>query len=294
MFYRRKVLLALLETFDGRLEKIAMQKLLFLLTTRQTNPTYDFIPLHFGSYSISANADLNALVRKNILSKDERSFKKLDMTSYIDQLKPDDRTILLHIKQRYGKLSNEELMKFTYTNFHYYAINSKTAKKVLNKSDYEKVLSSKPKSTKTILFTLGYEGISLEEYLNRLIKNNVKVLVDVRFNAVSRKFGFSKNQIRGYCENLNIEYEHIPELGIRSEYRKELIVQRDYVELFDKYKSETLKKTRNYQLHILKLIQKKRRIALTCFESELNRCHRNHLANSLIEFPGWKFELRHI
>jgi len=52
------------------------------------------------------------------------------------------------------------------------------------------------------LFTIGYEGISLEEYFNRLIKNDVKVLVDVRNNPLSMKFGFSKTQLKRFCEKL--------------------------------------------------------------------------------------------
>src|SRR5690606_40792860 len=65
-------------------------------------------------------------------------------------------------------------------------------------------------------------GISLEEYLLRLLKNDIKVLVDVRNNPLSMKFGFSKGQLRKFCDNLGIKYVHIPEVGIRSEQRQEL------------------------------------------------------------------------
>lgn len=294
MFYRRKVLMALLQSFNGQLEKIALQKLLFLMTSKQKEATYFFIPFHFGSYSISANADLTAMVRHGLLTEDVKNFRKADKTNYIAKLTPEDQQILFEIKSNFGKLNSQELMKFTYLNFSYYAINSKTAKDILSKSEYEKVLSAKPVSDKTALFTIGYEGISLEEYLNRLIKNDIKVLVDVRNNPVSMKFGFSKNTLKLYCEKLSIEYVHVPEVGIRSEYRQGLKVQADYNELFQQYKKSTLQQTKDHQNKILEILKNKRRIALTCFESDTSKCHRSYLAKSIVEISEWKFELKHI
>ena len=61
MFYRRKLILAILEVFGGKLPKINLQKLIFLVTNRQPKPVYEFIPFKFGSYSYSANADFTAM-----------------------------------------------------------------------------------------------------------------------------------------------------------------------------------------------------------------------------------------
>ena len=44
MFYRRKLLLSLLEIFGNELEKIRLQKLLFLLTKKQVKQDYEFVP----------------------------------------------------------------------------------------------------------------------------------------------------------------------------------------------------------------------------------------------------------
>ncbi len=119
-------------------------------------------------------------------------------------------------------MDSDGLMTFTYTNFPYYAINSTTAKTLLNKEQLDKVDIFRPSSTQTILYTIGYEGISLEAYLNKLLKHDIKVLVDVRNNAMSQKFGFSKSQLIRYCESLNIEYIHFADVGVQSEYRQEL------------------------------------------------------------------------
>ena len=69
MFYRRKIILALLQLFEGELEKIRLQKLLFLFTQKQEKAEYDFIPYKFGCYSYSANADLTTMANKAMLDR---------------------------------------------------------------------------------------------------------------------------------------------------------------------------------------------------------------------------------
>ncbi len=294
MFYRRKIILAIMQSFDGHLPKISLQKLLFLFANRQLKPDYDFVPYKYGCYSFSANADLTTMIRHGQLSEEQNSFTKIDSVDYVKMLVENDKRILIEIKNTYGKLTTNSLMKLTYLNYQYYAINSVRAKEILTKEQYINVLNAKPIIDKTILYTIGYEGISLEEYLNRLIKNDIKVLVDVRNNAISMKFGFSKIQLKTFCGSLNVEYLHIPEVGIQSEQRQELKTQTDYDNLFAIYKKHNLKKTTSQQQQILNLLKDKKRIALTCFEANICQCHRKHLAEAIINLPEWNFELKHI
>lgn len=294
MFYRRKIILALLQTFDGQLSKISLQKLLFLFAKRQTKPDYEFVPYKYGCYSFSANADLTAMVRHGQIFEDNTSFSKLSTNDFIKTLNEKDKKILADIYRFYGKLSPNSLMKFTYINYQYYAINSTKAKEILSEEQYAKVLDAKPDKKNIILYTIGYEGISLEEYLNRLIKNDVKVLVDVRNTALSMKFGFSKTQLKSFCASLNIEYLHIPEVGIQSNQRQELKTQDDYDSLFENYKKQNLKETTIQQHQILNLLKTKKRIALTCFEANICQCHRKHLAEAIVKLPEWHYELKHI
>jgi uncharacterized protein YwgA len=294
MFYRRKIILALMQAFDGHLPKISLQKLLFLFANRQTKPDYDFVPYKYGCYSFSASADLTTMVGHGQLTEDQSSFTKICPVDYVKTLTEKDKNILIDIKTIYGKLTTNSLMKLTYLNYQYYAINSAKAKEILNEKQYTKVINAKPINNHTILYTIGYEGISLEEYLNRLIKNDVKVLVDVRNNALSMKFGFSKTQLKKFCASLNIEYLHIPEVGIQSGQRQNLKTQTDYDNLFDIYKRQNLKKTVSQQQQILILLKDRKRIALTCFEANICQCHRKHLAEAIITLPEWNYELKHI
>lgn len=294
MFYRRKIILALLQLFDGQLDKIRLQKLLFLFTDKQGKAEYYFIPYKFGCYSYSANADMTAMVTRGFLNEDEKTFEKKDKTDYLKQLKPDDLKLLQEVKTNYGKMSATALMKHTYINFPFYAIKSEAAENILSKEELEKVTKAKPEGNKTVLFTIGYEGISLEEYLVRLLKNDVKILVDVRNNPLSMKYGFSKSQLKKYCASLGIDYVHIPEVGIKSDQRQELNTQSDYDKLFEVYRKNNLSKTTNSQNEILKLLKQYKRIALTCFEANICQCHRKHLAEAIETLPEFHYEVKHI
>ncbi len=294
MFYRRKIILALLQLFGGQLDKIRLQKLLFLFTNNQAKAEYEFIPYKFGCYSYSANADISAMVKREFLKEYENSFEKKDESDYLKQLKPADLKLLNEVKSNYGKLSATALMKHTYVNFPFYAIKSESAKNILSKEELEKVSQAKPHGNKTTLFTIGYQGISLEEYLVRLLKNDVKVLVDVRNNPLSMKYGFSKSHLKKYCESLGIKYLHFPDVGIQSKQRQALHTQADYDKLFAVYRKNNLSKTIDTQMEILNLLKENKRIALTCFEANFCQCHRKHLAEAIEKLPAFDYEITHI
>jgi uncharacterized protein (DUF488 family) len=294
VFYRRKIILALLQLFEGRLDKIRLQKLLFLFTLKQTKAEYDFVPYKYGCFSYSANADLTTMVSKGLLEESEKHFARLDKSDYFKLVKPDDRKHLQQIKTEFGRMSANALMKHTYINYPFYATKSEVASDILDKTELEKVKAARVIGTKTVLFTIGYQGISLEEYLVRLLKNDVKLLVDVRNNPLSMKYGFSKTLLKRYCESLGIKYMHIPEVGIQADQRQELNTQADYDKLFATYRNQNLTKTIKAQTDILNLLKENKRIALTCFEANICQCHRKHLAEAIENLHGFEYSVEHI
>jgi len=294
MFYRRKIILAMLELFDGKLEKLRLQKLLFLFSKSQTNPEYEFVPYKFGCFSFSAQADLTTMIQKGSLIEEENGLIKKDPAKYLAGLKEADRKALVELKKHYGGFSGTALMRHTYVNFPYFALNSLKASEVLTEEEMAKVKASRPAFSATTLFTIGYEGISLENYINKLIRNDVRVLVDVRKNPLSMKYGFSKSLLKKVCESVGIEYLHIPEVGIDSNQRQELNTQRDYDQLFAIYKKENLVNTAGAQAGILALLENKKRIALTCFEANICQCHRKPLAEAIRKLSGDQYDLKHI
>ncbi|WP_017496416.1 DUF488 family protein [Flavobacterium sp. WG21] len=294
MFYRRKIILALIQMLGGGLEKIRIQKLLFLFSQKQLKPEYDFIPYKYGCYSYSAKADLTTMLKKGILDENENLYIKNGTVDFIKSIKPEDKKKLDEVVKLYGKMSNDALIKHTYINYPYYATRSLIAENILDKEQLNKVNAQKKQGKETVLFTIGYEGVSLEHYLNKLVINDVKLLVDVRKNPLSMKFGFSKTLLTRYCESLGINYVHIPEVGINSDQRQELNTQQDYDELFERYKKTTLSETVSYQENIIKLLKKYDRIALTCFEADVCQCHRKPLAESISKFPTFDYKIKHL
>jgi len=295
MFYRRKIILGLLQAFGGKLLQIDLYKLLLVITKEQQKPEYDFVPYQYGCYSFSLHADIETMYKNNLLSEDSsKTIHKVDTKNYFSTLTDTDKRIILSVHSKFNGCTTSDLIRFTYNTYPYTAIKSKIAEKLLSTDEFEVVKKSAPSENLIKLFTIGYEGISLEEYLNRLIKNDVKVLIDVRRNALSMKFGFSKSQLKRYCGNVGIEYLHMPEVGIQSDLRQELKSQADYDKLFVGYVKNNLSKTSEYQNQILDLLIINKRIALTCFEANICQCHRKHLADAITSLPGWVYELKHI
>jgi len=296
MYYRRKIILSLLTLKDGAISKIDLQKLLFIFT-KYPNSTkiYDFVPYKYGCFSFQANADLNTMIKYNLVSSDDKTWTLEDTeTDYLKQLKDSDKSSLIALMKHHGSKSTDELIYFTYKNFPYWATKSTIAQKYLSEKELNKVDNERSKLSKKSLYTIGYEGVSLERYLNKLIQHDIKLLIDVRKNAKSMKYGFSKNQLLNACNGIGIEYMHMPEVGIDSEKRNKLNTQADYDLLFEHYKNSTLTTTLTYQERISNLVNQYGRVALTCFEENICQCHRKPLAESIVSIEKNSLELNHI
>lgn len=294
MLYRRKILLAFIDIFGGTIDKPYLQKMLFLLGQHQEKPVYEFIPYHYGSYSFTVQWDINALCDRALLQEDEYTITLLEKRDYLQGLHPRDAQTMHALWSKYRKTSRNELLQELYEQYPYYATRSKLLNEVLGKEAQQRVEQYRHVEQRTVLFTVGYEGRSLEHYLNILIRNGINLLVDVRNNPVSMKPGFSKRQLERICRNLDIEYRHFPEVGIVAGLRKGLKAQDDYDELFVAYRRTILPTTLPTQREILNLLQQYRRIALTCFEAESQRCHRRHLAEAISKLPDFTYDVEHL
>src|SRR4051794_1751799 len=66
---------------------------------------------------------------------------------------------------------------------------------------------------KRTLYTIGYEGADVDRFLATLKDAAVATVADVRAVALSRKRGFSKNQLRDGLAEAGIGYRHFIDLG---------------------------------------------------------------------------------
>jgi uncharacterized protein (DUF488 family) len=69
------------------------------------------------------------------------------------------------------------------------------------------------------IFTIGYEGATVGEFLAALRAAGVERVIDVRALPLSRRPGFSKSPLRAALEEAGIDYVHLKALGTPAEGR---------------------------------------------------------------------------
>lgn len=300
MYYRRKIALALLQKWGGELGKLDFQKLLFLYCQGQTEAEYEFVPYKFGCYSFQANADLHTLqhygqVQELVKGNGKPdAWRKVDSADYLAVIDKTDRMSMERLYGQFRDMDTAALVRYTYQHFPYYAIRSTILNRVLTPAEIEDVRREQPSSERIGLFSIGYEGRSLENYVNALLQHDICLLCDVRKNSKSMKFGFSKNQLAHACTSVGIQFMHLPDLGIDSDKRKQLQTQEDYDSLFATYRGTTLVQQQIGVQQLAELVAKHQRVAITCFEANIHQCHRKHLAEAVGNLPGWNGEIVHI
>jgi uncharacterized protein (DUF488 family) len=130
-------------------------------------------------------------------------------------------------------------------------------------------------------FTIGYEGMELNQFIEILRENNIRRLVDVREIPASRKNGFSKNLLSDELEDHGISYLHIPELGSPKDLRDKYRSNRDF-DWFEVKYNNYLNKL-NGPFTRLKRIVDQEGACLMCFEKDFSVCHRSIIAERLKE-----------
>ncbi len=285
LYNRQKLLLQLLKVLGGNVGNLDFQKLLlFYCFEYEDEPTYEFVPYKYGCFSFTSYADKRKLIEKGLLENEDHVWKLTSAGMSISTGLPLPKK-MQDFAEKYEGLRGNELVAESYRRYPYYAIQSEIADRVLDGD--EKALmainEARPTCNHPAICTIGYEGRSLEGFLNVLIQNGVTVLYDVRRNALSRKYGFSKSTLSKGCEGVGIRYEHLPELGIVSEHRKNIKTPEDYRRLFDTYMRKWLPHQGKTLEKIAKSIKMGERVALTCYEHLPERCHRNCIANAVQE-----------
>ncbi len=293
---RQRQLLMLLSTLGGEVGNLDFQKLLFLYCQDAEVSTYEFVPYKYGGFSFTSYADKRRLIERGMLMNDERvwSLTKDGQTTTVAPLSIRQR--MEQFARSHKGLRGDDLVAESYRRYPYYAIHSEMAARVLanDKTTLAAIEAARPAKGKLGICTIGYEGRSVENYLNHLIRDGVTLLCDVRRNPLSRKYGFSKSTLANACEGVGIRYEHLPELGIASEDRRGLELQADYDALFALYEREALPRQTAALLTIKHWVAEGHRVALTCFERLPRQCHRHCVANALEERFGPGFKPRHL
>lgn len=297
LFNRQKILVALLHAFEGKVGNLDFQKLLFLYSQEvESKPSYDFVPYRFGAFSFTSYADRRKLIERGLLVDDNEAWELTNAGNKIAaEINTNAEDISGFVKQ-YGRQRGNALIAETYRRYPWYGIRSQIAGKVLRgDTNAMKVIeAARPVRGKSGIATIGYEGLTLEAYLNLLLKDGVTLLCDVRRNALSRKYGFSKGTLAKGCEGVGIRYEHLPQLGIDSSLRKNLSDQESYDRLFARYVRDVLPRQADALNVIAEWVAQGERVALTCYEHLPGQCHRHCVSDALEKRLGGKYVTRHL
>ena len=292
---RQRQLLTLLDAFGGASGNLDFQKILFLYC--QESPVrgpYEFIPYKFGAFSYTSYADRRRLIDRGFLANDDQQWQLTDAGR--NAIGRTQDLLLTAFVRRVGDARGDALVAETYRRFPYYATRSEIADRVLrgDTAALDRIAAAKPRTKSPTLSTIGYEGRSLERYLNDLLGAGTTVLCDVRRNPISRKYGFSKNTLARGCDGVGIRYEHVPDLGIASDQRQNLETQADYDALFEHYERAYLPGQSATIAKIADWMRAGERVVLTCYELLPEQCHRHCVSKALEKHLGKGCVTKHL
>ena len=142
----------------------------------------------------------------------------------------------------------------------------------------------------TKLFTIGYEQTPPKAVLDELEQAGVKLLVDVRAVAASRRPGFSKNQLAAGLDARGISYLHLRGLGTPKDGR-EAARSGQFAALHKIYAKHLKTPQAKEELDELSaLVKQAGPVCILCYERDHRECHRQWIAEIIEEREGVKVE----
>jgi uncharacterized protein (DUF488 family) len=133
------------------------------------------------------------------------------------------------------------------------------------------------------LFTIGYEQSKPDAVIAELKRAKVKLLVDTRAVAASRKPGFSKRQLAAILDENGIGYLHLQKLGTPDAGRE--AARAGKLEALWKIyaKHLTTPEAREAMDELITVVKSGQTVCLLCFERDKNCCHRSRIAEVVNE-----------
>ena len=131
------------------------------------------------------------------------------------------------------------------------------------------------------IYTVGYEGQNIDDFVAGLKKKRLKMIADLRKNPLSRKPGFSKRRLAAALESVGIDYRHYPGLGVPSEWRQRARAGKmTRPEMFRRYEKQILPKHQEELAEIMSGIARPG-YALLCYEADASDCHRRSVTEAI-------------
>ena len=140
--------------------------------------------------------------------------------------------------------------------------------------------------TKPKLFTIGYEKSKPDALLAELKRAKVKLLVDTRAVAASRKPGFSKRQLAASLDEEGIAYLHLQKLGTPAEGRE--AARAGKLDTLWRIYARHLKTPGAIEAmdELVAIVKSGQPVCLLCYERDKDCCHRTRIAEIVHERTG--------
>ena len=128
------------------------------------------------------------------------------------------------------------------------------------------------------LFTIGYEKAKPDALMAELKRAKVKLLVDTRAVAASRKPGFSKRQLAATLDENGIAYLHLQKLGTPDEGRQ--AARAGKLDTLWRIYAKHLKTPEAIEAmdELVSIVKSGQAVCLLCYERDKDCCHRTRIA----------------
>jgi uncharacterized protein (DUF488 family) len=274
------MLMAFVARAPSKVTKLKLIKWLFIAATEHKAaehvPFYDFLPYQYGPFSFAAYYELDRLSRRGFLVTARESVtvgERLKVDNAIGTLTAAASNLVDDVLRDFGKLGNAAIVSRVYAQHPWYASRSKLRR------------VTKTPTAKPAVYTCGYEGASIDAFLNKLLRTGIRRIIDVRANAYSQKYGFTGGVLRALCRKVGIEYTHVPQLGVPSELRTDLKTATARNALFAHYRTAIVPAAEQAQQQVAELAAEGSS-AMLCFEANARDCHRGALAPFIAHRTG--------
>ncbi|RWF20530.1 DUF488 family protein [Mesorhizobium sp.] len=134
------------------------------------------------------------------------------------------------------------------------------------------------------IYTFGYEGLTIEAFVERLLAARIRLVIDVRATPLSRKRGFSKVAFGQALATAGISYVHARAMGcpknVRERYKRDgswSIYTASFLQYLDGQGPAVDE--------VAKLAQSTSS-CLVCFEADHKFCHRTYVARAVASRTG--------
>jgi len=262
--WKQKLLLNLLIGLDSNKQsRLKIIKISFLLA--QKIKFYDFVPYKYGPYSFEMDKDLRMFSNNRWIYMDEKSIYINHIAIKHLPIEITHKNEINDIANNFSNMNENNLLDFIYNNYPFYTQNSLLIK------EHKK----EEQSAEIAIYTIGYQNLTIDLFINTLIEKGIKTVIDVRNKPFSYKYGFNYSWLNKYLPEFKINYRNIPELGIEEKYRKTLSRE----ELWKYY--FTLLDNKEKSLYKLSNLITDRPSVLMCYEMNPYDCHRLRLARRL-------------